>query len=449
MERHMGNENKVTDLVRRSKEAFLPDELRPDDQQQVYSLNEEFAKTRKNRSFMFVLKVLVFLVFIIAAAYFGAKLIEKLKQDEDVHITEFEDLRLRDLFDNASGYQSELNSARDGLDTLRLRMQEDILSVKNDSARERESLLARHLPAAETEAQMKKIGEREEVRVKAVQDGYQRKITAKEGDISRLNEKIAAANKDMKVSVHKADSIMGNYQKLHNIRMERQKAAYEREIRDLKDYYQRYIAALILKYNPVFKSQRIEEILRTAPSATADVPRLHNYSDILRKEHAFSRADFEKLRKNFEDYAVLMDRMRQIPYENSVPPTLIKIDALSRSVSDDYEKLWTALVSVIAKKERMLQNYRYAFEYHGTLFPENGFIIDPRDGEMVRIQLSRVHTVKSGDTGLVFRDDDEYIGKIEFVVSATDTTAKIVDLAENKKLRPFDKILIKYRKEQP
>ncbi|HPA73977.1 MAG TPA: hypothetical protein PKY31_17020, partial [Spirochaetota bacterium] len=61
----------------------------------------------------------------------------------------------------------------------------------------------------------------------------------------------------------------------------------------------------------------------------------------------------------------------------------------------------------------------------------------------------RVHTVKSGDTGLVFRDDDEYIGKIEFVVSATDTTAKIVDLAENKKLRPFDKILIKYRKEQP
>lgn len=449
MERHMGNENKVNEIIQRSKEAFLPDELKPDDQQQVYSLNEEFAKTRKNRSFLFVLKVIAFLIFIIAAAYWGSIFIEWMRKDDEVHITEFEDLRLRDLFDNASRYQSELNGAREGLDNLRLQMQEDILNVKNASARDRESLLAKHLPAAETEAQMKKIGEREEIRVKAVREGYQRKIAAREGEIGKLNQKIADANKDMKVNVQKADSIMGNYQKLHNIRMARQKEAYEKEIRDLKNYYQRYIEALVLKYNPVFKSTRIQEILKNGPSATVDIPHLSSFSDVLRKEHAFSKADFDRLRKNFESYAVLMDRMLQIPYENSVPPSLQKIDSLSRRITDDYEKLWISLVSVIVKKNKMLQNYRYAFEYHGTLFPENGFIIDPRESDSVRVQLSRIHTVKSGDTGLVFRDDDEYIGKIEFVVTATDTTAKIVDLAENKKLRPFDKILIKYRKEQP
>lgn len=445
----MGNENKVTDIVQRSKELFLPDELRPEEQQQVYSLNEEFAKSRKNKSYLFVLKVIGFLVAVVALTYFGAKFIEMVRDERMVEISEFEDLRLRDLFDNASKYQTEMNTAREGLDNLRLQMQEDILNVKNSTARDRESLLAKHLSPAETDTQMKKIREREDTRVNAVKSSYQRKLNAKENEIQTLNAKISEANKDMKVNVQKAESIMGNYQKLHNIKMDRQRAAYERQISELKSLHQRQIEALIVKYNPVFRSAKIQEILKSGAGAQGDMPHLSKYSDVLRKERAFSKGDFERLRKNFESYTVLMDRMLQIPYENSVPPSLAKIDSLSRKITDDYEKLWISLVSIIVQKNRMIQNYRHAFEYHGTLYPENGFIIDAREKDAVRVQLSKIHTVRSGDTGLVFRDDDEYIGKLEFVVSESDTTAKIIELAENKKLKPFDKILIKYRKEQP
>jgi uncharacterized protein YlxW (UPF0749 family) len=445
----MGNENKVTDIVQRSKELFLPDELRPDEQQHVYSLNEEFAKSRKNRSYLFVLKVVGFLVIIVALAYFGANFIEMVRDERMVEITEFEDLRLRDIFDSTSKYQTELNTAREGLDNLRIQMQDDILNVKNGTSRERESLLARHLSPEETETQMKKIREREDARINAVKASYQRKLDAKDGEIRTLNQKITEANKDMNVNVQKAESIMGNYQKLHNIKMDRQRAAYERQISELKSLHKRQIDALIIKYNPVFRSARIQEILKSGTGATGTMPHLSKYSDVLRKERAFSKADFDSLRKNFESYTVLMERMLQIPYENSVPPSLAKIDSLSRKIADDYEKLWISLVSVIIQKNRMLQNYRHAFEYHGTLYPENGFIIDAREKDAVRVQLSKIHTVKSGDTGLVFRDDDEYIGKIEFVVTASDTSARILELAENKKLKPFDKILIKYRKEQP
>jgi len=208
------------------------------------------------------------------------------------------------------------------------------------------------------------------------------------------------------------------------------------------------VESLILKYNPVFKSSKIQEILGTRGDA-GDIPHLSPYSDVLRKERAFTKADFDRLRKNYDSYTVLMERMLQVPYENSVPPTLGKLNFLTRKVTDDYEKLWVSLVSVIVQKNRIIQNYRHAFDYYGSLHPENGFVIDPRQKEAVRVQLAKIHTVKSGDTGLVFRDDDEYIGKIEFVVSDTDITARVVELTENKKIQPFDKILIRYKKEQP
>ncbi len=445
----MGNENKVNEIVQRSKEVFLTDELRPDEPQQVYSLNEEFAKTKKNRSFLFALKVLLFLVFIVALSYALSKAIEMFRGETQVEITEFDDLRLRDIFDSTSKYQNELNSVREELASLRARMQDEILSVKSEASRERESVLSMHLSQEETSARMAKIKNREDERIKTIHAEYQRKIAERDKKISELNQKITELNKDMKVNVQKAENIMGNYDKLYAIKMNRQKEAYEKEIRDLKEYYKRYIDALILKYNPIFKSGKIAEILATSKGDSSSIPRLNAYNELLAREKVMGKSEFERLRQNHEKYLALMERMLQIPYENSVPPTLSTMNFLSRKLTDDYEKLWKTLADTIARKNRIIQNYRYAFEYYSSLYPENGFVIDPRDAKAVRVQLSKIHSVKTGDYGLVFRDDDEYIGKLEFVVTDVDVVARVVEIAENKKLRPFDKILIKYQKEQP
>lgn len=445
----MGNENKVNEIVQRSKEVFLPDELKPDEPQQVYSLNEEFAKTKKNRSFLFVLKVVLFLVFIVALTYLLSKAIEMFRGETQVEITEFEDLRLRDLFDGASKYQNELNSVREELSSLRARMQDEILAAKSDASRERETVLAMHLPQDETNVRISKIKEKEDARIKSIRMEYQRKIEERDKKIAELNQKITEINKDMKVNVQKAETIMGNYDKLYSIKMNRQKEAYENEIRNLKEYYKRYIEALILKYNPIIKSGKIPEILSTSKGDSSSIPRLNAYEELLAREKVFSKSEFERLRQNHENFLVLLERMLQIPYENSVPPTLSSMNFLSRKVADDYERLWKSLADTIVRKNRIIQNYRYAFEYYSSLYPENGFVIDPRDAKAVRVQLSKIHSVKTGDYGLVFRDDDEYIGKLEFVVTEVDVVARVLEIAENKKLRPFDKILIKYQKEQP
>ncbi|MCX7679836.1 MAG: hypothetical protein N2316_11560 [Spirochaetes bacterium] len=444
----MGNENQVKEIVQRSKEIFLPDELRPDEPPHVYSLNEEFAKSKQYRSFLFGIKVILFLVGMVGLTYVLSIAIEKFRGETHVEITEFDDLKLRDLLDSTSKYQNELNSVREELASLRSRMQEEILTAKNEASRERESVLAMNLSSEETKARIDKIKEKEEARIRAIRAEYQRKIDERDKKIAELNQKIAEINKDMKTNIKKAEDIIGNFEKLYTIKMNRQREAYEKEIRELKEYYKRYIDALILKYNPIFKSGKVVDIIATARGDISSIP-FNPYYDIFSKEKIISKSEFDRIRQNSENYSTLMDRMLQIPYENSIPPTLSSMNFLFRKTSQEYEKLIKSLVEAIKRKNQIIQNYRYAIDQYSVLYPENGFVIDPRDSKYVRVHLSKIHSVKTGDYGYVFRDDDEYIGKLVFIVSDIDVYARVIETVENKSLKPFDRILIKYQKEQP
>ena len=73
---------------------------------------------------------------------------------------------------------------------------------------------------------------------------------------------------------------------------------------------------------------------------------------------------------------------------------------------------------------------------------ENGHIIDPRDPSNILVFINKIHNVKPGDFGLVFRNDDEYIGKIKFFIKDGEIRAEAVEMHEKNKVMPFDKILI-------
>lgn len=444
----MGNEDKVKDIVSRSKEIFLPDELQPEEVQQVYSLNEEFAKTRKNRSLAFLFIVAGFIFVIIASSVIVTYWIQQQQTQLDLSISDFEDLRLRDLLETSNRYQGELNGAREDLDEIKLQMEKEILRVKEGTARQREGVLARHLPENETDRQLKLLQAQEERKIIAVKAQYQNKLNEKEEEILTLKAKVAASDKGMKDNVQKAENILNNYQKLHNIKMNKQKEYYENEIYNLKLYHKRYVEALILKYNPVFHSTRLQGILKSEASPVyAKTPEMKSFQSDLGREGAISKEGFDRIRRNVENNALIMARMNRIPYENSVAPALTQMTQLTNRIIYDYENLWYDLVNIIRKKNEIIGNYRYAFDYHSKIYPEGGFIIDPRNTRNIRVHLSTVLNVKTGDIGLIFRAEDEYIGKIKLIKHSSVIYGTAIEIAQNRKILPFDKILIKLQKE--
>lgn len=443
----MGNENKVTDIIQRSKEVFLPDELRPDETTQVYSLADEFAKTRKNRSFAFFFIVLGFVTSIVVASILVTQYIQHKQRLIDIGISDFEDLKLRELLESSNKFQGELNSARDALEDIKLQMQKEILSVKDASSRDRDAVLSKNLSNDETDRQLKRIQAREEQRINQVKAQYQRKIDEKEIEITGLKAKVDSYDQNMKAGVQKAENILNNFQKLHNIRMEKQKAFYEGEIENLKNYYKRYIDTLILKYNPIFAAQLTPILKAPMRKEYASMPALKDYQTELRREGVMAKDKFSSLRKSIDDNSILISRMQRIPYENSVPDALNQMAQLTNRIIYDYENLWYDLIEVIRQKNSIISNYQYAFDFHSKQFPETGFVIDPRDPNSIRIHLSTIQSINNGDIGLIFRSEDEYIGKIQFVKKPFMIVGKTIEVAQFKRIQPFDKILLKIQKE--
>ncbi len=443
----MGNENKVTDIIQRSKEVFLPDELRPDETTQVYSLADEFAKTRKNRSFAFFFIVLGFVTSIVVASVLVTQYIQHKQRLIDIGISDFEDLKLRELLESSNKFQGELNSARDALEDIKLQMQKEILSVKDASSRDRDAILSKNLSNDETDRQLKRIQAREEQRINQIKAQYQRKIDEKEIEITGLKAKVDSYDQNMKAGVQKAENILNNFQKLHNIRMEKQKAFYEGEIENLKNYYKRYIDSLILKYNPVFSAQLNPILKAPMRKEYESTPPLKDYQAELRREGVMAKDKFSALRKSIDENSILISRMQRIPYENSVPDALNQMAQLTNRIIYDYENLWYDLIEVIRQKNSIISNYKYAFDFHSKQFPETGFVIDPRDPNSIRIHLSTIQSINNGDIGLIFRNEDEYIGKIQFVKKPFMIVGKTIEVAQFKRIQPFDKILLKIQKE--
>ena len=114
-------------------------------------------------------------------------------------------------------------------------------------------------------------------------------------------------------------------------------------------------------------------------------------------------------------------------------------------IVNDYENLWFSLVVKIKTKNSEIEDYRAALDAVLKERPESGYIISAANPAKISIHINRLITVHEGDTGQVFRADDQYIGKIQFYKTPEGMRAKIISLAGNNKMKPFDRILIKIK----
>ena len=65
---------------------------------------------------------------------------------------------------------------------------------------------------------------------------------------------------------------------------------------------------------------------------------LQKYDPDLSDKKILIQSDFNNLRENINNYFLLLNRMQEIPYENSVAPTLNQMDYLSKTIINNYEK---------------------------------------------------------------------------------------------------------------
>lgn len=432
MERHMGNDNKIKKNLEKVSSEFLPEEIRDVDTPKIeYSIEEEFARTGTNKNIGMLLFLAGFIAGAILLTIIGSTFMQSQNKSIEVAVSDFQDLRLKDLLDKAKHDENSLERLRRELSDLEMERDNKVLAIQDAYRIKRQKIIESGLSDAQKQKKIAALARAEKRQVAATRSEYNGKIADKKKEIAELENKIDK-------EVYEKGSATSNVDKLYKMKMDRLKSMHKSEVSSLKRNHQRQIDLLTLKYNPKYRSYQLKKIIAGKTEETSN-PTLHPYRYILQRELSYGPSRFSELRKKIEDRGKLIKRMNQVPYKNSIAPSLEKIDALTDSILADYETLWYGL-------GQRLDSYTYALDTMLQTRPESGYVMDPRNTDRISVYLNRIVNVPSGTPAYVFRSDDEYIGTIELVRGSGGYTARLVKLNSGKGLKAFDKILLKIKR---
>jgi hypothetical protein len=484
-------ENRITDLVAQSKAHFLRDAIRElREQRKIYSLEEEFAKTKKNRSLLVPLVVSLVVVIFVLAAIGVTYYIQQNSRNIQIDITAFEDVNLRDLLDVSKKNETKLKGLRQDLEGLKSEQAAAILGVRRDATNRIEILANRSLSERDRQEEIKKIRDEETRRVDDLNGQYKQRIQKKEGEIAAVQKEIDAYDSRMLEQAREQEAVLNNQLRLFEIEranltksyddkirgltaahsreinsLEKQKEEivallknrHASEIAGLKQSHAKEIEDLIKLYNPTFTGRAGDLLKGDMDRNLLSANVTKSYDDILSDENVLANSDFQRMRSTLQEFSLIVDRLQEVSYINSVPSALNQLEYKNKVLVRDYEILWEKLVNVVKEKNATIAERDLSIAYRDKIIDqlnygissftknnrENGYILDPRNTKGIVVYLNDIYNVKNGTIGYVFRRDDEFIGTIRFSVNSDLVTASLEELSsKDRPLEPFDKILI-------
>ena len=230
----MDNEDKVKALIVRSKNLFLKDIQKDMDKSELYNLDEEFAKTKKNRSPVVWLSIVIFIVVFVGIAVLVNAKIQKESRNIAVSIEAFEDVNLREVLDKAKQYDRELTEARRRLQDLIDTMEGEIEQMESSMNRQIDVLKTRNMTTAARNREIAALEAKFNTDSEAVREKYRPSIEAIEREIAVIEEKIAGYDSKMVAMAREQEEVLNNQQRLYEIRQQETIDYYEAQIEDLK-----------------------------------------------------------------------------------------------------------------------------------------------------------------------------------------------------------------------
>lgn len=452
--------------LERTKRFFLSEELLSKSQKpEVYSLADEYAKSKRNKNFL-----VYFLIFsYIAAIGIGVFFIDKLEENRnkriEVNIAEFRQFNLMELLMEQKENEEKLAKLQQELEDLRISSKKELEKLSPHS-------------------QQKVLAAANE-KIKKLEEAYNQEIKARQEAINSLQKTIAAekqkivantqnnklntesANKNPNISTLPAQIQEAAIEKVkaeYEAKMERLKAEYEtklekekaeylantnklneehrNELNNLKKQNEKLADTLTLRYNPIYSQGEMASIINSRLGNSGNGS-LNKYAKLLADENIFSEQEFNTLRNKIRGQGTIIDNLSAIPYVNSVPPALNRLNRLTDSIITDYETLWSSLVQRLKEKNDLINGYNFALSYLSTTRGENGYVIDARDSNRLIVFINHSYSVKKGDIGFIYKNEDMAIAKIEFIPEKGRVTARVVSMLRTEKIEPFDKILLK------
>ncbi len=481
----MDNEKQIKDLVTRSKNVFLRDAIPELAEKKDYILEEEFAKTKRNKS-LFVWTALgaLVVVFLVTTIILTSS-IQKSTENVQVEVKDFEDVNLQDVLDRAKRLE---NSIRDiQLKIVQLKEEKEIArtAITNNTNQQRDIILNSRISESERKRRLKELETETARQFQALNANYDPRIAELEEELAALQAEMDQYDARRLSEAKAQQEILNNQKQLFDMEMQRTVSQYEERLRQMQESYEAEIAKaneyqanllktidarvaaekadLVLLYNPFITSEPAAGILRLpASSLSLSGYQMARPNRQAQEEKLLTEDEYAMVVSYIERLKTILGELGKVPYTNSVPPALKQIEASTIQILKAYEKLLAAAGEAVTRKDAEvvqagrsakalraeIEQYRYALDSLLRQNRENGYIIDPRNSNDIGFFLHDLHLIEDGDFGIVFRQDNEYIGKVGFKRDGDRFRAYLADLQDrNNPMQPFDKILLEVNQE--
>ena len=473
----MDNDNEIGREIVRVKELFLTEtfgaQVVPP---KLYSVEDEFARAKKNRNSVVTLTVLAFVVIFAAAAAVITLLIERSSQKIDFDINEFQDVNLTEILDVQKRNENALEVAIREVTDLEDARDGEIRIVSADIARRIEIVENENLTIATKNNRTADLRSEEARLSDTIRGKYDPLIAERRQEIEAIQSKIAEYDTKLIEEAKKNEEQLNNQQKIFELEKQNLTDYYDERIANLEESadaerieltkQKEELVALLRRnhaaelqrqfrlYNPVFEGPRISGVLnRYLQVPDVDLTALTGYRQTLISEKVLTQNGFTELRINLTDFSDLLARLEVVPYQNSIPESLSRLRDLQTLIIARYEYLWNELVERIDTKNEiiseqlqelaaragLIERYEYSVDFLARDSRENGYILDARDTANILMRVNTTLPVSDGIPAYVFREVDDYIGEIKIY----EDRAELVELANPERpIEPFDIFLI-------
>ncbi|KGE71857.1 hypothetical protein [Spirochaeta lutea] len=500
----MDHDREINAIVEQSKQTFLKELAREfRERQKRYNLEEEFAKTKKNRSVLIPLFVILTAVVLIGGAIGVSFYIQSMNERADINFEgAFADVNLRDVLNTAKRLDESMAAAQRRLVQLRNSQEKEINDLITASERETALIESRGLNQAQMQQEERLIQERLQESIAEVQARYAPQIEEVELEIQRIQAQMDQYDSRQVEQARRQEELLDNQKRLFNLELEQVQARYEEQIAALEADHEQELQELqlfeeqlrenlrerleaeqraalnemFLTYNPVFSQEFTDQWLNPQPSQ--ELAAIPNLTDIwrftaqmreVRQILDLSFQQIEDLENNIAGMDALITRLGGVGYANSVELTLRQLkelqgqnlrvlqessQAMSQRILDQETAFQEATQRIAAANRRLeasvaeqnrLKSFIGQLEYSLAALSrrsgDSGFIVDARDDENILLFALNKEFIVPGIEALIFREDTRQIGRIRVKAVEPHIIAQLEMLQEGERLFPFDAVI--------
>jgi hypothetical protein len=459
----MVDDNEIRQVVRSRSEQFL-DEARKATRKdgQVYDLEKEFAKTRKNRSFRVVLVTLATLAGLVLASLVVTGIIRHQTAAMPVDVKPFEDLNLGDLLDTAKKSDADLEQAKLDLSRLQAAEKTALQAIDHDLAASLEAITARHYPKADEKKRKAQATAQAEAQKKAVRARYESQIADAKERVASIQATIDSFDKRFSEQTRKQQEVLDSQARLFDLEKQNLIATYTGKIDDLetalaseqqsaKRQRDSLAASYTERWNPVFDDPATASLL-TGFTLKDDprVPTVASLPPVIFEAGVLGTKDAAGLDSSYGNLLLLSGKLRDISYVNSVPPALDRIEYEARLQYGTFrgalERSGTAIVDQRNRAEAAeaaLERFRWAAATYIQNGHQDGCLVDCRNTDQISVIVGASAKVSDGSLVDVKRPDaKEATARLSLYVKDGVIYARLVSLAAGDSLRPFDPFVL-------